>query len=82
MKRAGQGIGKTILYVVLGLAIGSLAGNLLSHFRVPYMNTFQTWIWHPAGDLGFIKYDLVLALRLNLMSLVGVVVGFWLLKRS
>jgi hypothetical protein len=82
MRRAGHGVGKTILYLVLGLLVGNLVGTLLSHLHVPYMATFTNWVWHPAADLGVIRYDLVFNLRLNPVCLVGIAAGYWLLKRS
>ncbi|WJH37407.1 DUF4321 domain-containing protein [Paenibacillus sp. CC-CFT747] len=37
--------------------------------------------WEPRADLHIIKYSLALQIRLNLISILGIVAAFWIYRK-
>lgn len=83
MARSSSGVWRLILILALGLLIGTIAGDLLGKaFQLPWLT--QAWTpvrWNPAGDFGIVKYDLDLQVRLNLASLIGLGLAYWISKK-
>jgi hypothetical protein len=71
-----------IVFLLVGLLFGSLAGELLS--GVPGLSFLAETAeirWEPAADLNVIRYDVSFAIRVNLVSLVGLVAAFILYRK-
>ncbi|BCJ85070.1 DUF4321 domain-containing protein [Effusibacillus dendaii] len=83
MARSSSNI-RRFAILLAGLLLGTLAGQLLGKaFHLGWLTDAWTPIdWHPAGDLVFVKYDLDLQVKLNLASLIGLVLGWWISKNS
>lgn len=59
----------------LGAVIGTLAGQLLSG-HVTWLSRTTAIDWNPQANLGVIRFSLNLTLRVNWLTLVGIV-GAW-----
>ncbi|MEK3720936.1 DUF4321 domain-containing protein [Paenibacillus sp. FSL H8-0034] len=71
-----------ILLLVIGLVAGSLVGQLLvSVPALAFLIKSVDLTWQPKADLLVIKYDLQFQMKLNLISLVGLVAAFWIFRR-
>lgn len=68
-------------FVAAGAVLGTLAGQLLAH-QVPFLARSTQVEWHPGADLGVLRYNLDLTLRVNGLTLVGVIAGYLLERRS
>ncbi|MEI7025235.1 DUF4321 domain-containing protein [Paenibacillus sp. y28] len=70
------------IFIIMGLLAGTLIGQLLAPVKGLSFLTQSTGItWEPRADLQMIKYDLTLVIRLNLMSILGVIAAIWLHRR-
>lgn len=70
------------MILIIGLTIGTIAGKLLGQvFNLPWLAVWTPINWHPAGDFGIVKYDLNLQVRLNLASLIGLGLAYWISKK-
>ncbi|KPV43226.1 DUF4321 domain-containing protein [Alicyclobacillus ferrooxydans] len=58
----------------LGAILGTLAGQLLAH-QIPILGRTTSVEWRPQADLAVIRYSLDITLRVNWMTLVGVIVA-------
>ncbi|OXM86858.1 DUF4321 domain-containing protein [Paenibacillus rigui] len=71
-----------ILLLIIGLVAGTLIGQLLS--SVPALSFLTKSVelsWKPKADLLVLKYDLLLELKLSLISLLGLAAAFWLYRK-
>ncbi len=71
-----------VLVVVLlaGLLFGSILGEVLSPW-LPFMKASKLITWSPSADLEVVKYDLTFQVKLNLASIGGLALAFWLYRR-
>jgi hypothetical protein len=67
-------------FVLVGAIIGTLAGQLLAS-QVPVLGHHTSLRWHPSADLAFIRYTLDLTFQVNWMTLVGVIVLFFVERK-
>jgi uncharacterized protein YneF (UPF0154 family) len=71
-----------ILLLVIGLVAGSLVGQLLSTVpALAFLTKSVELFWEPKADLLVLKYDLHFELKLNLISIFGLVAGFWVYRK-
>jgi len=71
------------LYLFIGLLAGSLVAHLLSPLEaVSFLTRALELTWHPRGDFVFLKYDLSIGVKISLLSLLGMVAGIWLFRRT
>lgn len=82
MARSSSSVWRLVVIMIIGLIVGTVAGDLLgSAFNLPWLAHSTSISWNPAGDFGFIKYDLGLRVKLNLVSLVGLGLAYWISKK-
>ncbi|NGQ94313.1 DUF4321 domain-containing protein [Brevibacillus sp. SYP-B805] len=74
---------ETLTFVVVllaGMIFGSIIGDILGPW-LPFLKVSKTITWSPAADLEILKYDLNLQVKLNLCSIGGLALAFWIYRR-
>jgi membrane protein YqaA with SNARE-associated domain len=66
--------------ILLGGVLGTLAGQLLAH-QIPALGRTASVTWQPQADLAVIRYSLSFTLRVNWLTLVGVVVAMFIAQK-
>lgn len=69
-----------IILLVIGMLFGSLIGEIFSKW-IPLLNKSQQIFWHPKADLNILKYDFYVQVKLNLASIIGLGIAFWIYKK-
>ncbi|QQE77008.1 DUF4321 domain-containing protein [Alicyclobacillus sp. SO9] len=78
----GSRSGKALVgWIAAGAVVGTLAGQLLAH-QVPILGHETAVRWHPQANLGVVSYDLTITFRVNWLTLLGVLVGYFLGRRA
>jgi uncharacterized membrane protein YeaQ/YmgE (transglycosylase-associated protein family) len=85
MKKGRRSLGLAILSTVVGGLVGSILGRLLASAWHPLGQTLLSLGSQPGTawsiDLGFLGVQLGLWLKLNVVGLIGLMVGlFWYLR--
>jgi len=65
-----------IILLVIGLLFGSLLGELFAN-SLPFLSI----IWEPKADLNILKYDFFIQVKINLASVIGLIIAFWIYKK-
>jgi len=71
---------RTALFVTLGAVAGTVAGQLLAE-QVPLLKHQTVVSWSPSADLSFVRYSLNIVFRVNWLTLIGAVSGFFLERK-
>jgi len=74
---------ETLTFIVILLAgtlFGSIIGDILGPW-LPFLKVSKTITWSPAADLEIIKYDLDFQVKLNLSSIGGLALAFWIYRK-
>lgn len=69
-----------LFLLICGLLCGSIVGEILSPW-LPFLAKSKELTWSPAADLDIVKYDLTLQVKLNLASMGGLALAFWIHRR-
>ncbi len=69
-----------IIFLIVGLLFGSLIGEVVSPW-LPFLDKSQSIVWEPKADLNIISYDFYVAIKLNLASIAGLALAFWLYRK-
>ncbi|GEB31752.1 MULTISPECIES: DUF4321 domain-containing protein [Brevibacillus] len=69
-----------VFLLVSGLLFGSIVGEILGPW-VPFLTKSKMITWSPAADLEILKYDLNFQVKLNLASIGGLALAFWIHRR-
>lgn len=69
-----------ILLMVIGLLFGSIIGEILSPW-VPFLSASKAITWEPKADLDIFKYDFFIQVKLNLASVLGLILSFWIYRK-
>jgi hypothetical protein len=69
-----------LIVLVSGLLAGSIIGEILNPW-VPFLNKSADITWEPKADLDILKYDFYIQVKLNLASVLGLVVAFWVYRK-
>lgn len=71
------------LYLFIGLLAGSLVNHLLASVQaVSFLTKTLELSWHPAANFDFVKYDLSITVKISLFSLLGMIAGIWIYRRT
>lgn len=70
------------IFLLIGLLVGMITGHLLSGMEsLAFLTKATNIVWEPSADLQVIKYDLHVVVKLNLISVLGMIGAFWLYRR-
>lgn len=80
-KNSGKGILFMIVLLILGLVIGSFLGSTLGNY-VPVLNkgydfSVSTHTW----NLGVIQFTIGFLIKINMFSIVGILIAYILYKK-
>lgn len=71
-----------IVILIVGLIAGSLIGQLLSAVpALAFLTKAVELSWQPKADLLVLRYDLDFHIRLNLISIVGLIAAVWIYRK-
>lgn len=71
-----------LIAVLLGLVIGALVGQFLATVpSLAFLTKAVELSWQPKADLYVLKYDLYLEVKLNLISVAGIVAAIWVYRK-
>jgi hypothetical protein len=69
-----------LIVLVVGLLAGSILGKVLNPW-VPFLSETADITWQPKADLDILKYDFFIQVKLNLASVLGLIIAFWVYKK-
>lgn len=69
-----------IIILVAGLLFGSILGEMLAPV-IPLLKENKLISWSPAADLEVLKYNLHFEVKLNLASIGGLALAFWIYRK-
>ncbi|MCY9510714.1 DUF4321 domain-containing protein [Paenibacillus larvae] len=71
-----------VLVLIIGLITGIIVGEWLESINGPAILTRSVDItWQPKGDFLVIQYDILLRIKLNLCSILGLVGAFLIYRK-
>jgi hypothetical protein len=71
-----------IVFLILGLLAGTIIAQLLTPVQALSFLTKSTEIsWWPKADLQIVKYDLHFQVKLNLISIFGLIAAIWIYRK-
>ncbi len=71
-----------LLFLVIGLLLGSILGELLADVKgLQFLTKTSEIRWEPMADLQVIQYDLKFLVKLNLVSIIGLLAALWLYRK-
>lgn len=71
-----------IVFVLVGLLTGMIIAQLLSPYPLfSFLTKSAQVTWQPRADLNIIQYDLHFQVKLNLASILGLVLAIWIYRR-
>lgn len=70
------------LFLLLGLLTGTIVAQLLGPVEwLSFLTRSAQIKWEPRADLAVIQYDIHLVIRLNLISILGIVCAIWIYRK-
>jgi hypothetical protein len=69
-----------VFLLIAGMLFGSILGEIFGPW-VPFLKVNKMITWSPAADLEVLKYDLKFQVKLNLASIGGLALAFWIYRR-
>lgn len=69
-----------ILILIAGLLFGSILGEMLAPV-IPLLKEYKRITWSPSANLEVLKYNLHFEVKLNLASIAGLALAFWLYRK-
>jgi len=70
-----------VILLVVGLLLGNILGEVLSNLGVPYIFDSVEVRWSPSGDLVVLAWDINILARINLASVLGLILTFYIFRR-
>ncbi|UNC90998.1 DUF4321 domain-containing protein [Candidatus Contubernalis alkaliaceticus] len=70
-----------VVLLVIGLLLGSILGDILSKLGVPYIFESTQIRWSPSGDFSILVWDINILLRINLASVLGLALVFYIYRK-
>lgn len=77
---------KNSLTLIIFLLIGMLAGMIIAELLSPipflsFLTHSAEITWEPKADLNIIKYDFYIRVKLNLASILGLILSIWIYRK-
>lgn len=77
---------KNTLTLIVFLLVGLIAGAIVTQLLAPvpalsFLTRSAEIVWEPKADLQILKYDVVLEIRLNLISIVAIAAAIWIHRK-
>ncbi|CAJ1003419.1 putative Tic20 family protein [Brevibacillus aydinogluensis] len=69
-----------LLLLLSGMLCGSILGEILGPW-IPFLAKSKEISWTPAADLEILKYNINIQVKLNLASIGGLALAFWIYRR-
>ncbi|MGE5705048.1 MAG: DUF4321 domain-containing protein [Clostridia bacterium] len=69
-----------VLILIAGMITGSILGDILGEW-LPFLKVSKIVTWSPSLDLDILKFKLSLQLNVNLASIAGLALAFWIARR-
>lgn len=69
-----------IIILVIGLLFGSIIGEILNPW-LPFLAKSKAIVWEPKANFDILKYDLFFQVKLNLASILGLILAVWIYRR-
>lgn len=67
---------------MIGLLVGSILGEMLSSVQgLGFLTKTANITWEPKADLNIVSYDIKFQVKLNLVSVIGIVFAIWLYRK-
>ncbi|MFD2612565.1 DUF4321 domain-containing protein [Paenibacillus gansuensis] len=71
-----------LIFLLLGLIVGSIAAHLLSSVEeISFLTKATPLTWQPRANLDVISYDLRITVKISLLSIAGLAASFWIYRR-
>ncbi len=70
-----------VVLLVMGLLIGSIIGEILAGLGVPYIFESKEVRWNPAGDFVILAWNIDVLVKINLASVMGLVLVFYIYRK-
>ncbi len=70
-----------LVLLVIGLLLGNILGEILSKLGVPYIFDSSEISWSPSGNLMVIAWDIDIVARINLASVIGLFLTFYIYRK-
>lgn len=81
MPRVKQSTAVLIVLLVIGLLVGGIVGDILAKIGVPYIFESTQIRWNPSGDFVILVWDIDVLVRVNLASVLGLVLVFYIYRK-
>lgn len=71
-----------ILFLLIGMLAGMIVAELLSPFPfLSFLTRSAEITWEPKANLNIIQYDFYIRVKLNLASILGLVMSIWIYRK-
>lgn len=71
-----------VIFLLIGVIAAAIVTQLLAPVPALSFLTKSAQInWHPSADLQIVKYDLNFVVRLNLISIIGLILAYLLYRK-
>ncbi|MFD0871230.1 Uncharacterised protein [Chlamydia abortus] len=71
-----------ILFLLVGLIAAAIVTQLLAPVQaLSFLTKSADIVWQPKADLQIIKYDLYIQIKLNLISILGIILAVWIYRK-
>lgn len=71
-----------LLFLLIGLIAGTIVSQLLAPVpSLSFLTKSADISWHPKADLQIIKYDFYIQVKLNLISILGLICSIWIYRK-
>lgn len=71
-----------LLFLLIGLLAAAIVTQLLEPIKgLSFLTRSAQITWHPQADLQVLKYNLDIQVKLNLISILGLIGSLWIYRK-